>query len=97
MRDEDRAGDADPHKHLMNELCLARGRSIGAAAEPFTPTMAWTVDEDHAIFSRQPITQSQPHVPEVVASSVQQDNWRRFGATKLDHMKPGALDLHETT
>ena len=79
----------------MNELRLARGRGVGAAAGPVAPAVAGPVDEDHAIVRGQPVGQRQAHVFEIGARAVQHHDRRRIGWAKLHQVKPAAVDLEE--
>jgi len=95
MRNQDMANDAHPVESLMNKHCLPGGRSVGRAVRPIAPAMARAINQNDAVIRSQPITESQPHIPEIGTGTMQQHQWRRIGAAQFDDVQSAAVDVHE--
>ena len=78
MTDDDRALDAEPIQHAAQHGGLI-GRRIAAAASAPAPAKTGTVDQDDAVARRQPLAERKPHVFEIAAGAVNEDERRRAG------------------
>jgi hypothetical protein len=97
MSNKNRSANTDPIKHLTNEFRLARGRGIRASAWPIAPAVSRSIDHDDSITLRQPISERKPHVFEIVAGAMQQNDRRRIGGTELHEMHATAVNFDKVT
>jgi hypothetical protein len=92
MTDQDRAPDTELLKRLRDKFRLAFRRSVRRIRRPRTPSVAGTVDQNHAIRSCQRLAQRKPHVFHVSARTMDQHDgglgtWRIPRKTHLGNMQ----------
>jgi hypothetical protein len=100
MTDQDRAPDTELLKRLRDKFRLAFRRSVRRIRRPRTPSVAGTVDQNHAIRSCQRLAQRKPHVFHVSARTMDQHDgglgtWRIPRKTHLGNMQTYTFDFDE--
>jgi hypothetical protein len=86
MSDQYRARDAYSFERLVNERCLAGGRSIDSAVRPVAPTVTGPVDHNDAVARSEPVAQRHAHIHEIAAGAVQQHHRLCIRGSKLNQV-----------
>ena len=80
---------------FVNKLRLAQRRCIGHPIRPIAPSVPGPVDQHHVILGRQGRGESEPHVLQIRARTVQQNNDGLVTFAQRDEMQPAALNVHK--
>ena len=77
MTDHDSAVDAKPIENLTQHRRLV-GRRTALVPRPFAPALPRPINQNDTMDSREPLTESKPHVFEVTAGTVKKNDGQRM-------------------
>src|SRR5262245_48768588 len=100
MPNDNGALDAKLTEQLVDHRGLPRRRCAIGARQALAPAAPRPVDQDDAMPAHEPITEREPHILEIAAGAVEQDEREvagrgPFAGIELNDMQAAAVDIDE--